>query len=108
MLLATFASVYPHTTLLESFNRIGVHVLGTIEKPTKNYYEQLRKRLSIETVAHDLREWDNVQAAFFQNLTHLPSPPQDALITTDNRPILEFNLLRFWRNGTQKLHPIVY
>jgi spermidine synthase len=108
MLIATFASVYPNSAVLPSWQRIGMHVLGTVERPIKVDEEQFRQRLSIQTVAQDLREWDDIPATYFQGLITVPMPPQDALLTTDDRPHLEFNLWRSWRSGTQKLHPPVY
>jgi predicted membrane-bound spermidine synthase len=108
MLVATFASDYPHTAAIESWHKIGYHLLGTIEEPIRIQDELLQKRLALEFVAKDLEEWDRVPAAYFRKLVHLPSARPRARLITDDRPHLEFNLLRYWRSGTQKLHPIVY
>jgi spermidine synthase len=108
MLVDTFASVFPHTAILPSWHRLGMHVLGTVEEPIEIHQDQLQQGLSRPTVARDLKEWDDVPDTLLQGLVHLLPPQQDALLTTDARPHLEFSLLRCWRSGTQKLHPPVY
>jgi len=108
MLLSTFASVFPHTAVLPSLNEIGIHVLGTLDRPLRADPDRISECLAWEAVSSDLREFEEVPESYFWGIVPLPSPPAGIQLTTDDRPHLEFNLLRSWRQGVEKLHHIVY
>ncbi|MEK8015916.1 MAG: fused MFS/spermidine synthase [Candidatus Parabeggiatoa sp.] len=110
MLLATFASVYPHTAMLPGWHGIGLHVIGSM-KPINISEEYIQQRLlMLDTVTQeDINEWNTVPITYYQDLTPMPlSQLAEYALLTDDRPSLEFNLLRYWRTGIQKLHPDVH
>jgi spermidine synthase len=108
-LLATFASVYPYAAMLPGWNKVGMHVLGSMD-PISVSVDHLRQRLSMETVADDVNEWNSVPISYYQELTPMKSYLSqwaDLPLLTDDRPYLEFNMIRYWRAGTQIFHPEV-
>ncbi len=109
MLSATFSSVYSHTAMIPSWHNIGMHVIGSMQ-PINISKEYIQKRLLMLDTAtqKDINEWDTVPITYYQNLTPIPvTQLAEYNILTDDRPYLEFNLLRYFRTGTQKLHPDV-
>jgi spermidine synthase len=109
MLLRTFAEVFPHTLTWQGFLGVGVHVLGSRE-PIGVNGERLQQRLARRAIRQDLNEWDEVPAEYFQRFvevqpTHLETP----LTVSDDRPRLEFDLVRSWREGVSKVYqPVVW
>jgi hypothetical protein len=62
----------------------------------------LKKRLSQEVV-EDINEWDAVPLAYFQGVRRFkPLDHVNEMITTDDRPYLEFYLLRTWKKDGKK------
>jgi spermidine synthase len=105
MLLHTFATVYPHTVVLTGWHKVGIHVLGSLQPITVSK-ERLQQRLAVETIARDINEWDHVPIDYYLQVTPLDSSAwQELPLVTDDHPLLEFNLLRLWRAGTQKVYP---
>jgi spermidine synthase len=105
MLADTFTAVFPDTVVLPGWNKIGLHLVGSREQSIEVSQDEINQRLSSEEVASDLREWDDVTIEYFQDLKFLPPSDENPLITTDDRPTLEFYLVRSWRHGTKKRHP---
>jgi spermidine synthase len=109
MLLRTFAEVFPHTMTWQGFRGIGVHVLGSRE-PMKIDMERLRQRLARPAIRRDLDEWDEVPVEFFQRYVEVqPTHLETSLTVSDDRPRLEFDLVRSWRRGVSKVYqPVVW
>lgn len=107
-LVDNFDSVSSHTAMLRSWHRIGMHLLGKIEPLIKINEERLGQHTSTRGAAQDLREWNQVPASYFRELVRLPPLRQNAPLVTDDRPYLEFSLLRSRRSRVKKLHPPVY
>lgn len=106
MLLATFIDVFPHAAALRGFHGVGVHVLGS-SQPIELDRERLAARLAAPAVAEDVGEWDAVPLEYFLGLKRL-EPLAEPGRVTDDRPRLEFGLLRAWRAGTLRAHPWVH
>jgi spermidine synthase len=107
MLLATFAEIYPHRMLVHGWNKIGMHVLGSME-PFQGGGEYFKQRLASAppAVLKDLNEWDQVPLEYFQPL--VLEYNEHLRLNTDDRPFLEFNLLRMLRYGTMKDAQVIY
>ncbi len=106
-LFATFISVYPHAVMLPGWTKVGMHVLGSMD-PISVSVDHLRRRLSMEAVAQDVNEWSNVPLSYYQGLTPIKNSQHTVLpLLTDDRPYLEFNMIRYWLAGTQIPHPPV-
>lgn len=106
MLLATFKEVYPYSYVLPAWNGIGVHVLGST-KPIEVSKKRIKERIAVKSVAQDISEWDNIPLDYYGKLTPLQLPDFRGAIVTDNRPLLEFNLLRYLMTGTKKSSPLI-
>ena len=108
MLLRTFAEAFPHTLEIPSGNRIGVHVVGSMQ-PIEVSDERIRARLADPNVARDASEWGSVTSDYFGStipidrdaVQHLP-------LVTDDRPNLEFGWIRAWRGGMPRLMRRIY
>ena len=105
MLLKTFSSVFPHTYLVRSDPRVGVHVLGSRE-PIAVSQAAVQARLAVPSVRSDLFEWGAVELDRYLALERFERTDFDASLplVTDDRPHLEFHLLRRWRDGAAKAH----
>ena len=101
MLVLTFADVFPHVYIRHSVNHMGVHVLGS-EEPLEISVDLLRKRLLNKGIVDDLREWDPVPIGYFQDIKRFRPPMITSWLVTDDRPLLEFYLLRTWQKGGKK------
>jgi spermidine synthase len=102
MLFYTFTEVFPYVYFQRSFHNIGMHVLGSLEPLEGISMNILKKRLSKEIIA-DIREWDPVPLAYLQDIRRFKRPELvNEMITTDDRPYLEFYLLRTWKSGGKK------
>jgi spermidine synthase len=119
MLIRTFAKVFPYTYMHRSLNGIGIHVVGSME-PIDISAEVIRNKLSNTAashdidewqwdtaVAHDINEWEWVPFEFFIEGWEL-FPPKYFIgpVITDDKPHLEFYLLRTLRSGGKKMHPV--
>jgi hypothetical protein len=63
----------------------------------------VRERLGNPAVRADIDEWDEVPPEYFQGLQQLEPRRLEAYpAVTDDRPSLEFDLIRLWRAGTPK------
>lgn len=101
MLLATFKEVNPFCYILPAWNNVGVHVLGS-SRPIEFAPERLKEKLAIPSVSKDISEWDTIPPDYFNKLTAIDLSRYRGLIVTDDRPFLEFNLLRYFKDGTKK------
>ena len=106
MLLATFSEVYPFSYVLRGWNGLGVHVLGS-NKPIEISRENIHRRLAVKSVAQDIAEWDNIPPDYFEKLSPLEPIDFSGSLVTDDRPLLEFNLLRYLKAGTKKSAPLM-
>jgi spermidine synthase len=108
MLLRTFQEVFPDTRWLLSISGLGVHLLGSMT-PIDVSADRLERRLAGEGVAADLNEWEHVPPQYFKHLARLvASELKEASLDTDDRPRLEFGLIRAWRVGSQKTYPPIW
>ena len=105
MLVHTFADVFPFVYVLRGYHNMGVHLLGSSE-PLDISMSSLKKHLSIKEIAPDLREWDSVPLAYFQEIKRYKPSDDNNKIITDDRPLLEFYLLSTWqRHGEKRFIP---
>jgi spermidine synthase len=105
MLVETFRSVFPHVYALMGHNRIGLHLIGSMT-PIDTTPDVIGRRLEARPAARqDLNELTTLSPGFFSSGQHLPAPTPDVLITTDDRPLLEYYLWRSLTNGIQKVLP---
>lgn len=108
MLLRTFAQVFPHRRVIQSDPWIGVHVLGSM-RPIEATREQLEGRLGRPAIGADIAEWGGLPEEYFTNFVEPKGAAlQGNVIVTDDRPRLEFNLLRGWKAKSQKTVPPVW
>lgn len=103
MLLESFASAFPYTHVLVGYNKIGVHIIGSdapIEVDGELMAERFRQR---PAAVADLTEYDAVTPeAFLSGKPLAVEQPLD-LVVTDDRPMLEFYLIRSLVRGQQKV-----
>ncbi len=104
MLAATFLDVFPHVRVLVSqpfMNRSGFHLLGS-DAPIALDPERLTRALENPAVKRDMMEfgWDPLvpERFFFEVNLHRDLAAKKTLLT-DDRPLLEFNLIRNLRLG---------
>jgi spermidine synthase len=102
MLVATFLDVFPHAKLLRGARGTGVHLLGSSE-PIEIDSADVPKALENPAVRRDVFEypWERVDAASL--LAELPLPREHyatAPVLSDDRPRLEFDLIRSLGRGT--------
>lgn len=101
-LVATFADVFPYVIVKPGWNRVGLHVLGS-DRSFEQPPEAVAARLNRSGVLADLREWDPVPPEYFRSFEALgPWWKEGQQIITDDRPSLEFYLLRTWMRGGKK------
>jgi spermidine synthase len=96
MLIATFLDAFPHVRLLRSADGIGVHMLGS-EQPITLDAGRVAAALGDEAVARDLREFPWAQPSPADLVAEIPVLRADyegAPRLSDDRPLLEFHLLR--------------
>lgn len=104
MLLATFAQVFPYVYVHSSGAGLGIHVLGS-RQPIPISQPAIEKRLSNKAVARDMNEWDRVPRGFLSTGWITPLPRHLAMRgTTDDKPLLEFFLLKTAHAGGKKMH----
>ena len=101
MLVLTFADVFPYVYIKPSVSLLGVHVLGS-EEPLEISIDLLRKRLLNKQIVDDLREWDPVPIGYFQDIKQFRPPMIRSWRVTDDRPLLEFYLLKTWQKGEKR------
>jgi hypothetical protein len=63
----------------------------------------VKQRLSHQAIAEDLREWDPVPLDYFENIKEFRPPTINHWLVTDDRPRLEFYLLRTWQKAGKKM-----
>ena len=102
MLVATFLDVFPHAKLLRGAGGVGVHLLGSSE-PIDIGSADVPEALLNPAVRRDVFEypWERVDTASL--LAELPLSRDHystAPILTDDRPRLEFDLIRSLERGT--------
>lgn len=104
MLVATFREVFPYTYTQTGFHGVGLHVLGSMS-PFSVAADQLPRRIDdAAPVKQDLTEWDAVPPEYFRGVTLLRSGTPSVPRVTDDRPRLEFYLLRTWKEGGEKMY----
>jgi spermidine synthase len=106
MLVDTFTGVFPHVYSRPSINEVGLHIVGSFV-PLHPSRDRIAARLAQPAVSADLNELQPVPLSFFLDVAYTPSrAPSGDLIVTDDRPLLEFYLLRTARNGGRKVLPM--
>lgn len=107
MLLRTFAEVFPYTYTVPCRPRIGIHMIGSLH-PLETSPQTLLRRLARGSARRDAEEWGGTPEVY---LGSFATPDRSLLagldVLTDDRPALEFSLLRSWREGwTRQLPPV--
>jgi spermidine synthase len=102
MLVQTFADVFPYVYTYLSYHDVGLHVLGTTE-PLDISMDRVKNRLLKQSVIDDIREWDPVQFSYFQGIETLNRARVSDEVVTDDRPLLEFYLVRTWKRNGEKV-----
>lgn len=107
MLVQTFADVFPHVYMQRGYHGIGLHILGTLE-PLDMSMDLLNERLRMQSVRDDINEWDAVPFTYFQGIQpyHFLSVSEE--VVTDDRPRLEFYLLRTLQQNGKKMFAFSY
>lgn len=101
MLVETFAEVFPYVYMQRGFHEVGLHLLGSLE-PLDISTTRLEIRLNNQQIIDDILEWDQVPINFFEQVTEYRRPNKGIDLVTDDRPVLEFYLLKTWKNGGKK------
>lgn len=97
MVVRTFADVFPHVVLLPGLSAdlvVGTHLLGSLD-PVALDLQRVEAAFAAPAVASDLRDFGwapYAGPAQFQPLSL--RPPASGPLVTDDRPRLEFGLLR--------------
>lgn len=104
MLVDTIAGAFPHVYTLRGYTGVGVHIVGSMQ-PLDVSQSAIVAHLQRNegSVARDLRELADVPTDYFKHIVHYESPETGDLIVTDDRPLLEFSLLRTWRGSGKKV-----
>jgi spermidine synthase len=101
-LVHTFTTAFPYVMAVPGRPPVGVHLLGS-ERPIPWDLERVRQRLEDPAVRADLDEWKPFPREYFASLGPVDRERLAALpLVTDDRPRLEFELLRLWRVDGQK------
>ncbi|MBF0316642.1 MAG: fused MFS/spermidine synthase [Nitrospirae bacterium] len=107
MLFYTVNTVFPHMYFIMGHNGVGVHVIGSM-KPLDVSVETIMKRLKNPKVAGDLTELEAIPVSFFANIKPTGNITNSAIpVLTDDKPLLEFYLIDFWKRGRKKSYPSV-
>ncbi len=102
MLFLTFADVFPNVYTQLGYEKIGMHVLGSMD-PLDLSEKRIERLLKIEQVSADLQEWNPVTLSHFRVKRYSASfPSHEKDLVTDDHPRLEFYLLRTWKQGGKK------
>ncbi|PKN16657.1 MAG: hypothetical protein CVU66_00150 [Deltaproteobacteria bacterium HGW-Deltaproteobacteria-23] len=101
MLLETFAEVFPYTYTQRGFHDVGLHLIGALE-PLDISTARLEMRLDNQQIIDDILEWDQVPINFFEGVREYQRPHKGIALVTDDRPVLEFYLLRTLLSGGEK------
>jgi len=93
-LLKTFIEVFPHSTLWY-VNEYSTHIIGS-KKPIEISYSMIAQKFSNETLKTDLAEVgisdpEHFLAQYIFNEEALHEYCKDAMINTDNYPLVEFS-----------------
>jgi spermidine synthase len=107
MIIQTFTEAFPYVAVLRSFHGAGLHVLGSMG-PLDISIDHIKHRLMKKEIADDLREWDPVPLPYFQDIKIFRPLAGDDVLVTDDRPRLEFYLLRTIREGGKKMFAYNY
>jgi spermidine synthase len=102
MLVQTFTEVFPYVAVQRGYHNVGLHVLGTMQ-PLDISMDRVKQRLLKKETADDLREWDPVLLSYFQDIKAFRPPAGTTMLITDDRPRLEFYLLRTLQQGGKKM-----
>jgi spermidine synthase len=101
MLLRTFRVTFPHAIAIEGQKGSGTHVLGSLT-PFAIDPARVEEAIRRPAVARDMAEfpWDPMTSeSFFRSAPLPPRDREDIPLLTDDRPRLEFSLVRNARAG---------
>jgi spermidine synthase len=101
LVIRTFASVFPHVRLVQGSQGAGIHLIGS-ERPLRVDPDRIDAILGRPEVTRDLVEfaWDRFDRAAFLRAPDVEVAADPSLpILSDDRPLLEFHLLRGARAG---------
>lgn len=100
MIMQTFQSVFPHTSLWKGPVYKGFYLIGT-QKPVQIPLDRFRRAFENKKFLEDINEYDKsvysgdaLAGLFILNETELAEYLQDVPIITDNYPYTEFPLWR--------------
>ena len=102
MLFQTFADVFPYVYIINGYHYVGLHVLGSTES-LKISMVLLKNRLSRKNIIDDVTEWDPVPFAYFEEIHPFVRTQVSQESVTDDHPLLEFYLLRTWKQNGEKV-----
>ncbi len=102
MLFQTFADVFPYVYMKRGYSSVGLHVLGSTE-PLRISMDLLKNRLSRKNIIDDVTEWDPVPFAYFEEILPFERMQVSQETVTDDHPLLEFYLLRTWKQNGKKV-----
>jgi spermidine synthase len=101
MLVATFLDVFPHAKLVRGSRDVGLHLLGSLQ-PIEVASLDVSRALANPNVRSDVFEysWERVDtASLLDELPFTRDQYARAPLLTDDRPRLEFDLIRSLRSG---------
>jgi spermidine synthase len=104
MLAKTFVSRFRHVSMMRSLGNTGLHLLGS-DSPIDSSEPRIRARLGSPEVAADLEEWDRLPRDFWTRIRPLDASrgeTMDVEEVTDDRPRLEFHLVKMLGDGRKK------
>jgi hypothetical protein len=100
MIMSTFRSVFPHTSIWRGPEVAGFYLVGT-EKPLHVPMDRFREAFEDEELRADILEWDNLVSSadalaglLMLNESEVAEFVQDAPVITDDQPHTEFPLWR--------------
>jgi len=107
MLFQTFAAEFPYVYVQLGKQGVGLHIMGSAE-PLTISRDRIAKRLQNKAILNDINEWDQIPPTYFDGIRRSQSSQAPAGMVTDDRPLLEFYLVRVWENNRNKMFAYSY
>jgi len=106
MLVKTFMSVFPHTTVWSGVYRFGIYLIGSNQKISidlPSLERRIRNPLIQEDLKQSIRHQVEIDEHFLSNLFLFDEETawdfvKDATILTDDHPYTEYPLLTWWKD----------
>lgn len=107
MLVSTFVLEFRYVYAIRSLHGVGLHLLGS-DEPLDISMDRIKQRLTNKAVYYDLNEFETIPFSYFGDIKMLRMPESNIRIVTDDRPYLEFYLLRTLRTTGMKNQSYTY